>query len=154
MLTVVPGSPLVGENDEIVGGDDGWPTVNVAALVAVPVAFVTEIGPVVAPLGTVAVMMSSETTEYPAATPPMTTLLAAPKLVPRIVTVVPEAPEVGVNDATVGAAGATSGLETAHVGGDVASPARNAQVPRSAGVAPSQCCTNEIDPFLSVPSDA
>ena len=53
MTTFVPAGPLVGEKLEI----DGRPiTVKLLALVAVPVGVATAIGPVVAPVGTVAVI--------------------------------------------------------------------------------------------------
>ena len=52
--TVVPTGPLVGEKLVIVGG--GTVTVKFVALVAVPPGVVTAIFPVVAPVGTVAVI--------------------------------------------------------------------------------------------------
>jgi hypothetical protein len=61
IVTVVPGGPEVGENELIVGeGGGGGPTRNVPELVAVPVAFVTAIGPLEASFGTVTCRMSSE----------------------------------------------------------------------------------------------
>jgi hypothetical protein len=57
--TLVPTDPLVGVNELIVGGRM---TVNEPALVPVPCGVVTAIGPVVAPLGTVAVMLVDEFT--------------------------------------------------------------------------------------------
>jgi hypothetical protein len=52
IVTAVPTGPLVGEKLVIHG-----PTVKLVALVAVPAGVVTLIGPVVAPEGTVAVIL-------------------------------------------------------------------------------------------------
>jgi hypothetical protein len=61
--TFVPTGPLVGVNELTVGGLPPPPvTVNELALVPVPFGVVTEIGPVVAPVGTVALMLVSELT--------------------------------------------------------------------------------------------
>jgi hypothetical protein len=54
IATEVPTGPLVGAKLVIVGPPVA--TVKLLALVAVPAGVVTEIGPVVAPLGTVAVI--------------------------------------------------------------------------------------------------
>ena len=62
MVTLVPEGPLVGENDVIVG-DPAGVTVKSFALVAVPVAVMTDIGPVEAPGGTTAVIRVGESTE-------------------------------------------------------------------------------------------
>ena len=62
-VTFVPVAPLVGVKLVIVGGGGVPPvTVNVAVLVALPALVVTVIGPLVAPVGTVAVMWLSELT--------------------------------------------------------------------------------------------
>jgi hypothetical protein len=61
MLTDVPVGPLVGVKVEIVGADPTV-TVNGDALVAVPSGVVTAIEPVVAPMGTVAVIWTAEST--------------------------------------------------------------------------------------------
>jgi hypothetical protein len=105
--TLVPTGPLVGENDEIVGAAGGVVvTVKAIALVPVPPLVVTAIGPVVAPLGTVALIAVSEATEnVGAVTPLKVTLLTPVKSVPTIDTLVPTAPLVGVNDEIVGVAG-------------------------------------------------
>jgi hypothetical protein len=140
IATVVPGAPETGENEPTVGGGGGGgPARNVSELVAVPVTFVTAIGPLTALSGTTTFKRSSETTWNAAATPPIVTLLVAPKLVPRTVTLSPEVPEEGVKEAIVGAFGATGGDPTSQLAGEVLSPARNAHVPRNAGVPPSQC---------------
>lgn len=78
-------------------------TVKFVALVPVPLAFVTVIGPLVAPTGTTAVSLVDETTlKLVAATPPNLTEVVPVKFVPSIVTVVPLGPLVGENDVIVG----------------------------------------------------
>lgn len=62
MVTLVPEGPLVGENDVIVG-DPADVTVKSLELVAVPVAVMTDIGPVDAPGGTTAVIRVGDSTE-------------------------------------------------------------------------------------------
>jgi hypothetical protein len=79
------------------------PTVKLLALVAVPPGVVTEIGPLVAPLGTVAVTCVDEfTLKLEAATPLNPTPLAPVKLVPVITTLVPDAPPAGEKPVIVG----------------------------------------------------
>src|SRR3989442_471317 len=92
MVTVVPAPPLVGEKLVIVGGGM---TVKLLALLAVPPAVVTLIGPVEAPLGTVAAIEVDEFTVKPALTPSNRTALAPVKLVPLMVTLVPTPPLAG-----------------------------------------------------------
>ena len=77
-------------------------TVKSVALVPVPLAFVTVIGPVVAPDGTVAVIRVDDTTLNVADVPPNRTAVVPVKSVPSIVTLVPTAPLVGENDVIVG----------------------------------------------------
>ena len=111
ITTVVPARPLVGVNDVIVGG----PTVKSAVLVPVPVGVVTAIFPVVAPVGTVAVICVAELTVSVDWVVVLNFTLVAPqKFVPVIVTdVVPAVPAVGLNDVTVGTpAAVTSKLAT------------------------------------------
>lgn len=103
-VTCVPAVPLVGENDEIVGAAATVDTVKLAVLVPVPPAFVTEIGPLVAPVGTVAVTCVSLLTVYDADVPLNFTEVAPVKPVPVTVTDDPTAPLVGENPLTVGAA--------------------------------------------------
>jgi hypothetical protein len=105
--TLVPSGALVGANDEIVGAAGGVVvTVKAIVLVPVPPLVVTAIGPVVAPLGTVALIAVSEATENVAAITPLKVILLAPvKPVPTIDTLVPTAPLVGVNDEIVGVGG-------------------------------------------------
>jgi hypothetical protein len=79
------------------------PTVKLLALVAVPPGVVTEIGPLVAPLGTVAVICVEEfTLKLAAAVPLNPTPLAPARFVPRIATIVPDGPFVGVKLVIVG----------------------------------------------------
>jgi hypothetical protein len=100
IVTTVPGCPLLGENEVIVGLGT---TVNALALDAVPAAVVTEMTPVVAPVGTDAVIEVAEATVYAvAATPLNFTAVAPARLVPAMVTTVPTPPDVGVKPVTVG----------------------------------------------------
>ena len=98
MVTDVPFVPLVGVNDEIVGG-----TINVnPANDAVPAGVVTLTLPD-APVATTAVILVEEfTTNDVAVTPPNRTAVAPVKFVPVIVIVAPVAPVVGVNDEIIG----------------------------------------------------
>lgn len=96
MVTEAPADPLVGLNDVIVGP---VVTVKLAELVAVPAGVVTEIFPVVAPVGTVAVILVEESTVNFAADVPLNFTPVAPvKFVPLIVTEVPTGPLVGLNE--------------------------------------------------------
>ena len=82
----------------------GSVTVKVAVLVAVPLGVVTAIGPLVAPVGTMKVMVVLFTTVKPVmATPFKVTAVAPVKSVPVTVTVAPVRPLVGVKPAMVGA---------------------------------------------------
>jgi hypothetical protein len=83
--------------------------VNALALVAVPVEVVTLMGPVVAPLGTVAEIVVAEVTEKLALAPLKVTAVAPVKFVPLIVTPLPTDPLVGVKLVIVGA-GALAGV--------------------------------------------
>jgi hypothetical protein len=103
-VTDVPAAPLAGENDEIVGAAATVDTVKLAVLVPVPPALVTEIGPVVAPVGTVAVTCVSLLMVNVAAVPLNFTEVAPVKPVPVTVTDDPTAPLAGENPLTVGAA--------------------------------------------------
>src|SRR5207247_4858937 len=78
------------------------PTVKLPALLAVPSAVVTLIGPVVEPVGTVAVIVVAEFTVKLALAPLNSTALALVKLVPLIVTLVPTGPLPGVKLEMVG----------------------------------------------------
>jgi hypothetical protein len=106
MTTVLPTGPLVGLNDAIVG--EHCVTVKFVELVPVPTAFVTEMGPVVAPTGTTAVIRVEELTLKDVAAKPLNLTAVAPvKLVPVRVTVVPTQPLVGVNEVIDGAPAVT-----------------------------------------------
>lgn len=105
IVTAVPTLPLVGVNDEIFGAGVWVVTVKLVLLVPVPLPVVTAIGPVLAPLGTVALIVVSETNENAALTPWKVTLLAPVKPEPLILTIVPIGPFAGVKVETVGAAG-------------------------------------------------
>jgi hypothetical protein len=99
-------------NDSVTLLEWGMLTVKLAVLVAVPPGVVTLILPVVAPVGTVAVICVAEFTVNDVALVVLnfTTLVVkfAPlivplKFVPVIVTDVPTGPKMGVNDVIVGA---------------------------------------------------
>ncbi len=119
ITTEVPTGPLVGLNDVIVGTAAAV-TVKLVALVAVPSAFVTEMGPVVAPAGTVAVrccgLLIVNVADTPLNLTEVTSGSEPVKLSPLILTDVPTGPLVGVNEEIVGAAAkATSAPGTAIV---------------------------------------
>jgi hypothetical protein len=77
-------------------------TVKFVVDVVDPPALVTVIGPIVAPLGTVAVTVFVDFTVNAADVPLNDTLVAPTKLLPEIVTFWPTFPLVGVNLATTG----------------------------------------------------
>jgi hypothetical protein len=78
-------------------------TVKLFALTAEPPAVVTEIGPVVTPVGAVAVIEVALSTVYDAAATPLKLTAVAPvKSVPEIVTIVPARPEEGLIPVIVG----------------------------------------------------
>jgi hypothetical protein len=103
IVTAVPVRPLVGENEEIVGG--GRVTVKFAALVAVPPGVVTVIFPVVAPVGTLVSIRVpwAFTVNDAAATPLNRTAVAPANPLPLIRTEVPTGPLFGENEEMVGA---------------------------------------------------
>jgi hypothetical protein len=105
ILTDVPTGPLVGLNDVIVGAPAPV-TVKFVELVAVPSGLATAIGPVVAPAGTVAVILCALSIVNVADVPLKLTLVTSGplKLVPWIVTEVPTGPLAGENELIVGAA--------------------------------------------------
>ncbi|GAC1639289.1 MAG: hypothetical protein NVS9B14_20370 [Candidatus Acidiferrum sp.] len=82
-------------------------TVNEPELVAVPPGVVTEIGPVVAPLGTDVEIWLASVTVNVAAVPLNFTLVAPVKFVPVRVTLVPTGPLVGETAVIVGTAAVT-----------------------------------------------
>src|SRR5438445_13435577 len=83
-------------------GDTKGPTVKLIALLAVPPAVVTLIGPLVAPDGAVAVIVVAEFTVKLALVPLNRTALAPVRSVPRRVTRVPSGPLVRVKLEIVG----------------------------------------------------
>jgi hypothetical protein len=99
IVTLVPTGPLPGVKLETVGG---LMTVKLPALLAVPAGLVTLIGPLVAPVGTVAVIVVAEFAVKLALVPLNRTAEALVKLVPLMVTVAPGGPLVGVKLETVG----------------------------------------------------
>jgi hypothetical protein len=103
MVTEVPTGPEVGVNEVIVG-TEAAPTVKFVALVAVPLAVVTVIGPVVAPVGTVVTICVAVFVVIVAVVPLNFTEVAPVRFVPVMVTEVPTGPKVGVNDVMVGLA--------------------------------------------------
>ena len=105
MTTCVPGCPLSGVKELIMGPSGG--VVNFSVLVAVPPGVVTEIATSAdSPAGADVVISVSETTvNEDTSVVPNFTDVASVRLVPLIVTAVPAAPDVGVNDPTVGIGG-------------------------------------------------
>ena len=92
-VTSVPTGPAAGANVDAVGGRM---TVRAAGLAPVPAAVVTEIAPVTAVAGTLAVMCeSSSTVKVVAATAPNLTAVAPVKVVPVIWTLSPRTAIVG-----------------------------------------------------------
>jgi hypothetical protein len=77
-------------------------TVKLDALVAVPSSVVTTMGPVIAPAGSVAVIVPELLTVNVAALPPNETAVAPVKFVPVIVTPVPTAPIAGAKEVMAG----------------------------------------------------
>lgn len=94
IVTSVPIDPLVGVNEVM---DGGRITVKFVLLLPVPRPLVTLIVPVVAPTGTVAAICVSEFIAKVAAVPLNATFVAAAKLPPVNVTLLPMIPLVGVN---------------------------------------------------------
>src|SRR5947209_626095 len=101
IVTSVPVCPAVGEKLVILGGC-GLTIENDCELTAVPSEFVTEIFPLVAPFGTVAVIFVSELIAYPAEVPLNFTEVVPVKPLPLIVTAVPTGPLVGAKFAIDG----------------------------------------------------
>src|SRR6266545_4311450 len=92
------------------GGRGPLSTVKLVEEDAVPTWVVTAIGPVVAPAGTVAVILVELLTVNEAGVPWKATERTPTKFVPLIVTRVPTGPEVGENDVIVGAPGPATTL--------------------------------------------
>jgi hypothetical protein len=102
MVTLVPGGPEVGVNEVTVGVRV---TVKSDGLVPVPLEVVTVTRPVVAPVGTVAVICVGELTVKGAFSPSKRTVIVPLKPVPVMTTVEPTGPFEGVNAEIVGAPG-------------------------------------------------
>jgi hypothetical protein len=103
IVIVVPAVPLVGEKELIAGVAV---TVKLVELVPVPCDVVTLIGPVLTPVGTLAVICVSEFTVKlapPTLTPLNATIDVPVKWLPVIVTVVYCGPLVGLKELIVGA---------------------------------------------------
>ena len=98
IITAVPTIPDVGVKPVTVGTG----TVKLVADVAVPATVVTRSGPVVAPIGTFALIAVAVLVMTVPAMPLKVTDIALPRLVPMIVTVVPTTPETGVMLVIVG----------------------------------------------------
>ena len=99
MLTEVPATPIVGVKLLMVGATP-CETVNGVELVALPLGDITEIGPVVAPVGTWTTNCVAEAELIVAAVPLKFTvswLAVAENPDPEIVTVVPTGPLCGEN---------------------------------------------------------
>ena len=105
IVTATPTAPLVGVKLVTVGTGT---TVKVAALVAVPPGVTTAIGPLVAPAGTVVVIVVALTTVNVGCDVPLKVTPVAPvRLVPVMVTAAPTMPLVGVKPVTVGTGSVT-----------------------------------------------
>ena len=99
-------------------------------LTAEPTVFVTVIFPVVAPIGTVAVIVVGDVTLKVVAVAVLNLTLVVPqKLVPEMYTTDPMLPNVGANDVTVGAAAVTTVKLPALVAFSPASTTVNGAVP-------------------------
>jgi len=118
IVTLLPGGPLVGVNESIVGPGGSHVTVNGDELVAVPLAVSTETGAVVAYLPTTMVMLVGELTVNPY--PPLT-VWTPMKPVPVIDTLVPGGPLVGAKDVIV--SGLVSTVHVRSTGAGAALPA-------------------------------
>jgi hypothetical protein len=124
MVTGVPTGPELGENPPMEGvGEDV--TVKAVELVAVPPGVATEIGPVAAPDGTVAVICTPDTTvKFPDPTlvPLNFTSVAPVKPEPLMVTDVPTGPEGGVKSVMAGWGGSVAAKSIKSCGADPAAP--------------------------------
>lgn len=101
ITTDVPGGPLVGLN-EAMAGQPTVVTVKLDELVAVPSGVVTDMGPLLAPAGTVATIRVELDRTKAAETPLNLTLLTSLKPEPEIVTSPPVQAVEGVNESIVG----------------------------------------------------
>jgi len=106
MTTLVPTGPLVGVNDVIVGR--GATVKLVELLTWEKPDVVTRTGPVVAPVGTIAVICVAEFTVTLVAVVELNTTVAPQRFVPVMMTLVPTGPLTGKNEPIVGAVAAVT----------------------------------------------
>jgi hypothetical protein len=102
IVRLVPATPIVGVKDVMVGAGVAA-TANDDALESDPAGAVTEMSPVVAPLGTVTTSCVVDALETVAVVPLNVTVFdagVAEKPVPLMVTVVPTGPVTGTNEIT------------------------------------------------------
>ena len=102
IVTAVPTGPLVGLKPLMVGGGGGMVTLKPAPLVALPAGVVTVIGPLVAPVRTVALIWVLPPTVKLALAPLKATFDVFWNDCPLIVTVVPTGPLVGLKPLMTG----------------------------------------------------
>jgi len=103
IVTGVPIAPCVGEKLETIGGGGNVPvTVKPAELTPVPLGLVTAMRPLLADVGTTAVICVLESTVKLALVPLNLTETAPLNPVPLITTDVPAGPLVGANEVIVG----------------------------------------------------
>ena len=108
-MTEEPTGPDTGAKEVIVGADTTTVKVKLPVEVALPPGVVTEIVPLLAPAGTVAVIwVALSTVKAEAAVPWKDTAVAPVKFVPVRTTEVPTGPEAGAKEATVGAGAVTA----------------------------------------------
>ena len=100
MITLIPTPPLVGVKPVMVGRNM---TVKLVALLAVPAAVIMVMSPVLAPAGTIVVIVVAVFTVKAADVPLNVTAVAPVKLAPLIVTLVPIGPLVGETLVILGA---------------------------------------------------
>lgn len=105
IVTAVPTGPLDGAKLVIVGEETVAVTVKLDVEVAFPTEVVTEIFPVVAPLGTVAVIWVALFAVKVAPVPLNETADTRFRFVPVTTTLVPTGPLAGRNEETIGKAG-------------------------------------------------
>jgi hypothetical protein len=108
ITTEVPTGPLVGLKDAIAGHPRVL-TVKLDELVAVPCLVVTEIGPLLAPVGTLATTFLSFSRSNSALTPLKATLVTSLNPEPEIVTSALTHAVEGLNESIVGLGWASAG---------------------------------------------
>jgi hypothetical protein len=155
IVTIVPGEPLVGENDVIVGLPAAVTTKS-SALDADPSGAVTEIGPVWAFAGTCAVIwVGPFTTKVGSDRLGQNVTSVAPvKFVPVITTVVPTGPLLGEKSEIAGAAHAAGAGSTRskNVGTSTSERRRNIERPSMGNPFPGRRRAYGSEPFPLQPS--